>query len=118
MSANTAGRTGGCAHHPERAPLGRCAECRRPVCGECHVRLDGILHCRECLVVTEQTLKERRPSVLPRIGTLLGALLVLAPALLLALVVLRGLGLVAGRVARLGAVAFENPALTAGDDAR
>jgi hypothetical protein len=109
MSATTAGRAGGCVHHPDRAPIGRCAACRNPVCGECHVRLDGILHCRDCLAVEERRLQTERPRLLPRVGTLVAALVVLLPALLIAVVVLRGFGLAAGRVARWGAVAMEEP---------
>ena len=109
MSATTAGRAGGCVHHPERAALGRCATCKRAVCGECHVRLDGILHCRDCLTAAEQDLRSERAPVLPRLGTALTAVMVLVPALLLSLVIVRGFGLAAGRLARFGAVAFENP---------
>ncbi len=101
------GRSGGCVHHPERAPVGRCVTCKRPVCGECHTRLDGILHCRECLGDAARELAPRRPSFLPRMGTSIVAVLVLVPALMLSLVALRTFGLIAGRIARIGAVAFE-----------
>ena len=88
------------------------------MCGECHVRLDGILHCRECLGATERSLQAERPPLAPRIGTLLTGALLLAPALLLAFVVLRGFGFGAGRIARWGAVAFEQPVVTDGDEVR
>ena len=116
MPGTNAERAGGCVHHPERAPLGRCASCRRPVCGECHIRLDGILHCRECLGATEQSLRSEGPRIAPRIVTALVAVALLVPTLLTAVVVLRGFGLAAGRIARLGAVAFEDPATSGGDD--
>ena len=115
MPETIAERAGGCVHHPERTPLGRCASCRRPVCGECHIRLDGILHCRECLGVAEQSLRLEGPRVAPRIGTALVALALLVPTLLTAVVVLRGFGLTAGRIARLGAVAFEDATAVDGD---
>ncbi len=118
MAETTAGRAAGCVHHPERAPLGRCAACRRPVCGECHIRIDGILHCRECLGATEDTLLRQRPSLAPRLVTAACALLVLAPALLLALGLLRVFGVAAGRLSRLGAVAFERAAAPDGDSGR
>jgi len=102
------GRAAGCAHHPERAPIGRCAACRRAVCHECHTRLDGVLHCRDCLGATAAELAGRRGRVLPRIATSLAALAVLVPALLAALAAMNLLGIAAGRVSRLGAVAFEN----------
>jgi len=101
------GRSGGCVHHPERAPIGRCAKCRRPVCGECHTRLEGILHCRECLGVAAEGLERRGPRFAPRLVTFISAFVVLIPALLVSLLVLRTFGLVAGRIARYGAVAFE-----------
>ena len=101
------GRSGGCVHHPERAPVGRCVRCRRPVCGECLTRLEGILHCRECLGAEAEALGKRGPGVVARLGTFLCACVVLVPALLAALLVLRTFGLAAGRIARLGAVAFE-----------
>lgn len=113
------GRSGGCVHHPERAPIGRCAKCRRPVCGECHTRLEGILHCRDCLGLAAETLEETGPRIGPRLVTFVSALVVLIPALLSSLLVLRGFGLVAGRIARHGAVAFESPANpSAADEAR
>ena len=103
------GRSGGCVHHPERAPIGRCAKCRRPVCGECQTRIDGILHCRECLGATAETLERSGPRFAPRLATLVSALVVLIPALLASLFVMRSFGVAAGRLARLGAVAFEAP---------
>ena len=101
------GRSGGCIQHPERVPIGRCAKCRNPVCAECHTRIDGILHCRACLAVAVSALETRGTGVLPRLATFVAALAMLAPTLLLSLVMLRGYGFVAGRLARFGAVAFE-----------
>jgi len=103
------GRSGGCVHHPERAPIGRCAKCRRPVCGECQTRIDGILHCRECLGQAAETLDRTGPRFAPRLATFLSVFVVLIPALLVSLFVLRTFGVVAGRLARIGAVAFEAP---------
>ena len=101
------GRPGGCAHHPERAPVGRCARCRRPVCGECLTRLEGILHCRDCLGAEAEALERTGPSLAPRLATFACAAVLLVPALLSSLLVLRAFGFAAGRIARFGAVAFE-----------
>ncbi len=66
-------------------------------------------------------LETRGAGVLPRLATFVAALAMLAPALLLSLVMLRGYGFAAGRLARFGAVAFEKteyvqPSQTSDDD--
>jgi len=38
-----------CRYHPDRAGLGVCSGCGATVCEECATRVEGILHCRECL---------------------------------------------------------------------
>ena len=103
----TGTRPSGCANHPGRAPVGRCIRCRRSVCAECHTRLDGILHCRDCLDVAAQGLQQRRSRGATRVVTALAAVLVLIPALLLARFAVHAFGLAAGRLTRLGAVQFE-----------
>jgi len=99
---------GACANHPSRSPVGRCARCEQPACAECVTRLDGILHCRDCLAVAAAGLRRRERGLLPRIGTLVAAVLVLVPALLVALSMLRGLGLVGERVAHVMSLASED----------
>ena len=84
------------------------------------MRIDGILHCRECLAAAERRLSARSQRFAPRVGTALLGLLVLAPALLVALVAMHSFGLVAGRLSRFGAVAFEKVAgaVASPDEAR
>lgn len=38
-----------CRYHPERAGIGVCTRCGSTLCEECSTRVEGILHCRECL---------------------------------------------------------------------
>ncbi len=38
-----------CRQHADRPGIGLCARCRATLCEECATRLDGILHCRQCL---------------------------------------------------------------------
>jgi hypothetical protein len=38
-----------CLFHPERAGIGVCTRCGHTLCEECATRVDGILHCRDCL---------------------------------------------------------------------
>ena len=35
--------------HDGRAAVGICVRCRRPLCGDCITKLDGINHCRACI---------------------------------------------------------------------
>jgi MYXO-CTERM domain-containing protein len=37
-----------CATHPERAALGYCAQCGKPLCRACLVRLSGGNYCTPC----------------------------------------------------------------------
>lgn len=80
--------------------MGRCRACSTPVCAECHVRLDGILHCRDCLSQVARKLAPRRRSLAPRISTLLVALAILAPSLFGVRALIHGGGFAAGRVSR------------------
>jgi hypothetical protein len=38
-----------CRFHAERAGIGLCTRCGATLCEECATRVEGILHCRECL---------------------------------------------------------------------
>jgi hypothetical protein len=38
-----------CRNHPARPGIGSCPSCSAVICEECSTRVDGILHCRECL---------------------------------------------------------------------
>jgi len=98
-----------CANHPQRAAVGRCPNCGRLVCGECHVRIDGILHCRDCIQEKARTITRARPRVLPRVGTTLAALALLLPALAATAGMLGAAGFVAGHLSRLFAVELEQP---------
>ncbi len=44
-------RVRACQHHPEEAALGICIVCSAPLCDACITKLDGINHCRSCLLV-------------------------------------------------------------------
>ena len=102
---------GACENHPARSPVGRCAQCRKMACAECVTRLDGIFHCRDCLAVAADGLRERKSGALARIGTLLLALVVLVPALIVSMATLRGLGMVGETVSHWMSLVDE-----AGDD--
>jgi hypothetical protein len=97
----------GCANHPKRLPVGRCPLCERLVCAECHVRLDGILHCRDCLAARERQLVQRGPNVAGRIAATIVALVLLFPALLGLGGFLTAVGTVSGRLSRRYAPAFD-----------
>jgi hypothetical protein len=38
-----------CEQHEGRAAVGICVHCKRPLCGDCITKVDGINHCRACL---------------------------------------------------------------------
>jgi hypothetical protein len=38
-----------CRNHPTRPGIGICVACAATICDECATRVEGILHCRECL---------------------------------------------------------------------
>ena len=42
-----------CQHHPEEAAVGICVRCQSPLCDACITKLDGINHCRACLLALE-----------------------------------------------------------------
>jgi len=96
-----------CANHPDRRPVGLCRVCASPVCSECHVRLDGILHCRACLAAAARGLGGPRRSAWPRVGAALAAVVLLVPALLLAQAALLVAGTMAGNLSRLRSAAPE-----------
>ena len=107
-SAPTGGGTT-CANHPSRAAVGRCPTCRRLVCDECHVRIDGILHCSACLQRTARTLERRRSGVLGRIATSVAGLVLLLIAFGAVRGALTTAGFLGGRATRWFAVEFEGP---------
>lgn len=43
-------RVRACQHHPEEAALGICIVCSAPLCDACITKIDGINHCRGCLL--------------------------------------------------------------------
>jgi hypothetical protein len=38
-----------CLQHEARIAVGICVHCRKPLCGDCITKIDGINHCRACL---------------------------------------------------------------------
>jgi hypothetical protein len=38
-----------CRFHPGRSGIGVCTRCSATLCEECATRVEGILHCRDCL---------------------------------------------------------------------
>jgi hypothetical protein len=38
-----------CRHHADRAGIGVCTRCHATLCEECATRVEGILHCKDCL---------------------------------------------------------------------
>ncbi len=96
----------GCHNHPKRLPIGRCPLCTRLVCDECHTRLDGILHCRDCLAERARELTVRGPRVGPRVLAAVLAVCVLLPALLGVRAFLFATGTVGGRISRRFAIEF------------
>jgi uncharacterized membrane protein len=38
-----------CYNHPEADAVGTCVSCKKAICSECSVEVDGRLMCRECL---------------------------------------------------------------------
>jgi hypothetical protein len=76
-----------CRHHPDRPGIGVCPSCSAVICEECSTRVEGILHCRECLAKKAEPARRRSwrslSAILPA--------LVLAPVAYLALaLVLQG----------------------------
>ena len=90
-----------CANHPDRAPIGMCRSCGTPVCSECHVRLDGILHCRGCLGKTARALGSKGSPVASRVAAGVVALALLVPGVLGVRALLVVGGTLSGRLSRL-----------------
>ncbi|HZK79516.1 MAG TPA: hypothetical protein VFC46_00575 [Humisphaera sp.] len=69
-----------CTNHPERPAIGICVMTRKPICGECSTRYEGVNYSREGL----KLLQRQRASAKPRKRKLLVPLLawVVSPALL------------------------------------
>lgn len=45
-----------CSNHPDRLAIGVCVETKKPICGECSTRYNGVNYSREGL----ELLRERR----------------------------------------------------------
>ncbi len=52
-----------CFYHEDRAAVGICMRCRRPICAACTTRLDGVNHCHQCLKELSRRAAE------PRVGS-------------------------------------------------
>lgn len=80
-----------CQHHPEEAALGICIVCSAPLCDACITKLDGINHCRSCLLTRAASDLPRPPRALSPLGATLGWLSFAAGVLALAALALRTL---------------------------
>lgn len=67
-----------CVNHPERVAIGVCVETKKPICGECSTRYNGVNYSREGLEI----LRRRRSREAEKSGGQVGYL----PFLLIALV--------------------------------
>ena len=97
-----------CVNHPDRLPVGRCAKCSAAACAECVSRLDGILHCRDCLRAAAATLERKTSGGLARIGTALLAVVLLLPAIGVALAGMRVLGMLGESLTHQFGVEFDS----------
>lgn len=43
-----------CIHHPDRLAIGVCVETKKPICGECSTRYNGVNYSREGLEILKQ----------------------------------------------------------------
>jgi len=86
-----------CRHHADRAGIGVCTRCQATLCEECATRVDGILHCKECL----------RAHAAPDVVRGWRSLSALLPTLVLVPVVWAALGLGFYALAALVAVFVE-----------
>ncbi|MFW5878413.1 MAG: hypothetical protein ACOCVR_01210 [Myxococcota bacterium] len=43
-----------CTNHPDRAAIGVCVLCRKPICIECSTPMAGIHRCADCLAGLER----------------------------------------------------------------
>jgi hypothetical protein len=80
-----------CQHHPEEAALGICIVCSAPLCDACITKVDGINHCRSCLLARAERDLPRAPRTLSPFGKTLGWLSFGAGVLVLAGLALRTL---------------------------
>jgi hypothetical protein len=46
--------SGRCHHHPDRAGIGVCVECRQVICQECSTQFEGINRCARCLAARRE----------------------------------------------------------------
>lgn len=89
-------RVRACQHHPEEAALGICIVCSAPLCDACITKLDGINHCRSCLLAraAQASAAHTAPEGAPGRTALLGWLSFAAGVLLLAALALQTLNAV------------------------
>ena len=83
-----------CQHHPEEAALGICIVCSAPLCDACITKLDGINHCRSCLLARAEEPARAVVRAPGRASSALGWLSFAAGVLLLAVLALQTLNAV------------------------
>jgi hypothetical protein len=84
-----------CQHHPEEAALGICVVCGAALCDACITKVDGINHCRSCLLARAARAVPPAPRRLSQLGASLSWLSVAAGVLVLAALALRTLNALA-----------------------
>jgi len=72
--------------------MGICVTCRKVICSECLTRIQGIIHCRDCLL---GKLKKDREWGLARIGGLFIATVLLVSGLFLSIWFFSSIGRIA-----------------------
>ena len=72
-----------CFYHEDRAAVGICMRCRRPICAACTTRLDGVNHCHQCLKELSRRSAEpgRRVGLCGGFGAAGGGLPVFVPGM-------------------------------------
>jgi hypothetical protein len=87
-------RVRACQHHPEEAALGICIVCSAPLCDACITKVDGINHCRTCLLALAAGLTRATPRAPGKLDAAFGWLSFAAGLLLLAALALQTLNAV------------------------
>lgn len=57
-----------CVNHPERVAIGVCVETKKPICGECSTRYNGVNYSREGLEILRQRRMRERGSGGDQVG--------------------------------------------------